>query len=83
MFCSKALLIRVAEVIATEVRAHWNDNRAHGVYKVFYGLSCFSPEMNLMRHPLWGRNQVILVLKMNFVFILFISICLKGPFHLC
>lgn len=48
----------MAEAIATEVRAHWNVNRAQGLYKVWYGVSCFSPEMNLMRHPLWGRNQV-------------------------
>lgn len=43
--------------ISYEVRAHWNNNSAHGQYWTYQGLGCFSPVVNIMRHPLWGRNQ--------------------------
>ena len=55
---SDDLLYKVSEAISLEVRAHWNGNRKQGQYKPNFGLSCFSPVINIMRHPLWGRNQV-------------------------
>jgi beta-glucosidase len=51
------LIFNVSRAISYEVRAHWNGNRASGKYQTFMGLSCFSPVINIMRHPLWGRNQ--------------------------
>jgi len=48
----------VANATATEVRAKHNDFAATGRYGDHTGLSCFSPVLNIMRHPLWGRNQV-------------------------
>ena len=54
--CSTDTIFAASEVIATEVRATWNGFSRRGIYHT--GLSCFSPVINIMRHPLWGRNQV-------------------------
>lgn len=48
----------MANATATEVRAKHNHFAATGRYDDHTGLSCFSPVLNIMRHPLWGRNQV-------------------------
>jgi len=48
----------VATTISTEVRARNNDFVSRGIYNTHTGLNCFSPVINIMRHPLWGRNQV-------------------------
>lgn len=55
---SPELVYRVANATGTEVRAKHNDFVARGCYGDHTGLSCFSPVLNIMRHPLWGRNQV-------------------------
>ena len=52
----------MSQAVATELRGHWNNNSAHGVYKTYMGLSCFSPVINIARHPLWGRIQVSMML---------------------
>ena len=52
---STNLTYQIAEATANEVRAHYNTLSSA---KTFYGLTCFSPVINIMRHPLWGRNQV-------------------------
>lgn len=49
----------VATAISIEVRARNNDFVKRGIYGGHAGLNCFSPVINIMRHPLWGRNQVI------------------------
>ncbi|XP_070541987.1 uncharacterized protein [Ptychodera flava] len=54
---SPELLERVAKAIAYEVRARSNDYTKRGIYEQHTGLSCFSPVINIARHPLWGRNQ--------------------------
>ncbi|KAM9369662.1 uncharacterized protein LRP34_010269 [Phaethornis superciliosus] len=54
---SPELIYRVANATATEVRAKHNAFTAAGRYDDHTGLSCFSPVLNIMRHPLWGRNQ--------------------------
>lgn len=48
----------MAAAISTEVRARNNDFIVKGIYQTHTGLNCFSPVINIMRHPLWGRNQV-------------------------
>lgn len=48
---------RMAHATALEVRAKYNDYSSQGEYGDHMGLSCFSPVINIMRHPLWGRNQ--------------------------
>ncbi|XP_069126379.1 uncharacterized protein [Argopecten irradians] len=47
----------VAEATAVEVRAKYNYYQIHHEYGDHKGISCFSPVINIMRHPLWGRNQ--------------------------
>lgn len=47
----------MSTVISTEVRAQWNNKVQHNQYVTMFGLNCFSPVVNIMRHPLWGRNQ--------------------------
>ncbi len=54
---STDLLHKVAEAISYEVRANWNEHVKQEAYRSHVGLSCFSPVINIMRHPLWGRNQ--------------------------
>ncbi|XP_060114154.1 uncharacterized protein LOC132586188 [Heteronotia binoei] len=54
---SPELIHRVANATATEVRAKHNHFVSLGYYGDHTGLSCFSPVLNIMRHPLWGRNQ--------------------------
>jgi len=55
--CSRELVYNVSEAVSYELRGFYNDDIRHGVYGQS-GLSCFSPVINIMRHPLWGRNQV-------------------------
>ena len=54
---NKLLVKAVANATAYEVHAHYNLYTKEGLYGVHRGLSCFSPVINIMRHPLWGRNQ--------------------------
>ncbi len=48
----------MAEATGVEVRAKHTAYMADKNYGDHTGLSCFSPVINIMRHPLWGRNQV-------------------------
>ncbi|KAK3610843.1 hypothetical protein CHS0354_015699 [Potamilus streckersoni] len=52
-----SLIYEVAEAISVEVRAKHNDFVSKKSYVEHSGLACFSPVINIMRHPLWGRNQ--------------------------
>lgn len=54
---NKELVKAVANATAYEVHAHYNVYSREHMYGVHRGLSCFSPVINIMRHPLWGRNQ--------------------------
>ncbi|XP_042295708.1 probable beta-D-xylosidase 5 [Sceloporus undulatus] len=54
---SPQLIYSIANATATEVRANHNYFVSRGYYFDHTGLSCFSPVLNIMRHPLWGRNQ--------------------------
>ena len=56
--CSWRLMETVSMAIGTEVRAKYNYHVSQGKYGDHMGVSCFSPMVNMMRHPLWGRNQV-------------------------
>ena len=64
LFVSPDLLFSMAEAISLEVRAHWNTVRRDTESNVALGVSCFSPVINIMRHPLWGRNQVGVVVTL-------------------
>lgn len=51
------LLHRVADVISTEARAKYNDAVRHNNTGRYYGLTFWSPNINIFRDPRWGRGQ--------------------------
>ncbi len=48
---------RVSTVISTEARAKYNDAIAHNNHGRYYGLTFWSPNINIFRDPRWGRGQ--------------------------
>ncbi|MBR3503143.1 MAG: glycoside hydrolase family 3 C-terminal domain-containing protein [Clostridia bacterium] len=48
---------RVAECIATEARAKYNAQSAHGDRDIYKGLTFWSPNINIFRDPRWGRGH--------------------------
>ncbi len=52
-----SLLHTIAEVISTEARAKYNDAIRHGNHGRYYGLTFWSPNINIFRDPRWGRGQ--------------------------
>jgi beta-glucosidase len=51
------LLHSIADVISTEARAKYNDAIAHNNTGRYYGLTFWSPNINIFRDPRWGRGQ--------------------------
>jgi beta-glucosidase len=51
------LLRRVADVISTEARAKFNDAQLHNNTSRYFGLTFWSPNINIFRDPRWGRGQ--------------------------
>ena len=51
------LLHRVATVISDEARAKHHDALRHGVTARYFGLTMWSPNINIFRDPRWGRGQ--------------------------
>ena len=47
----------IADTIATEGRAKYNMQRAHGDRDIYKGLTFWSPNVNIFRDPRWGRGQ--------------------------
>ncbi|KAK7108024.1 hypothetical protein V1264_015827 [Littorina saxatilis] len=57
LLSSPDLLFRVARATGLELRAKHNDYTRRGLYGDSRGLSCFSPVVNIVRDPRWGRSQ--------------------------
>jgi beta-glucosidase len=51
------LLQRVAGVISTEARAKYNDALQRDNHGRYFGLTFWSPNINIFRDPRWGRGQ--------------------------
>lgn len=51
------LLKRVADAVATEGRAKYNEAARHGDRDIYKGLSFWSPNVNIFRDPRWGRGH--------------------------
>jgi beta-glucosidase len=51
------LIHDVADVISTEARAKYNQAQREGNTSIYYGLSIWSPNINIVRDPRWGRGQ--------------------------
>lgn len=48
---------RIADAISTEARAKYNNAIAHDNHGRYYGLTFWSPNINIFRDPRWGRGQ--------------------------
>jgi beta-glucosidase len=48
---------QVATVISTEARAKYNQAMRDNLHNIFYGLTIWSPNINIFRDPRWGRGQ--------------------------
>lgn len=51
------LLNRIGDVIATEARAKNNEALRHDIHDIYFGLTFWSPNINIFRDPRWGRGQ--------------------------
>ncbi len=52
-----SLMHRLATVISNEARAKYTDAIAKNNHERYYGLTFWSPNINLFRDPRWGRGQ--------------------------
>ena len=52
-----AFVHRIADVVSTEARAKYNDAIQHGNTGRYFGLTFWSPNINIFRDPRWGRGQ--------------------------
>ncbi len=51
------LFKQLATVISTEARAKNNEALRHNNHSIYYGLTFWSPNINIFRDPRWGRGQ--------------------------
>jgi beta-glucosidase len=47
----------MGNVISTEARAKYNQAQRQDNHRIFYGLTFWSPNINIFRDPRWGRGQ--------------------------
>src|ERR1700683_1001322 len=52
-----SLMHEIADTISTEARAKYNEAQHSGNYGRYYGLTFWSPNINIFRDPRWGRGQ--------------------------
>ena len=51
------LMRRMGDVVSTELRAKYNLFSAKGFRDIYFGLTVWSPNVNMFRDPRWGRGQ--------------------------
>ena len=51
------LLGQIGSVVSTEARAKFNEAIRHDVHSIYFGLTIWSPNINIFRDPRWGRGQ--------------------------
>ncbi|HTX77714.1 MAG TPA: glycoside hydrolase family 3 C-terminal domain-containing protein [Terracidiphilus sp.] len=51
------LVHSIGAVVSTEARAKYNDAIRHNNHDRYYGLTIWSPNINIFRDPRWGRGQ--------------------------
>jgi beta-glucosidase len=47
----------MGNVVSSEARAKYNQAQREGNHRIFYGLTFWSPNINIFRDPRWGRGQ--------------------------
>src|SRR5215469_11851335 len=52
-----AMVEQMGDIIALEARARYNQAQREGNHRIFYGLTFWSPNINIFRDPRWGRGQ--------------------------
>jgi len=52
-----AIVHTLGAVVSTEARAKYNQAQREGNHRIFYGLTFWSPNINIFRDPRWGRGQ--------------------------
>jgi beta-glucosidase len=52
-----AMVQQMGDVIGSEGRAKYNQAQREGNHRIFYGLTFWSPNINIFRDPRWGRGQ--------------------------
>ncbi len=48
---------QIATVISTEARAKYNQAIRDNLHSIYFGLTIWSPNINIFRDPRWGRGQ--------------------------
>jgi beta-glucosidase len=51
------LMHSVGDTISTEARAKYANAIDHGNHRIYFGLTIWSPNINIFRDPRWGRGQ--------------------------
>ena len=51
------LVERIGEAASIEARAKYNQAQREGNHSIYYGLTMWSPNINIFRDPRWGRGQ--------------------------
>lgn len=51
------LLGQIGTVVSTEARAKYNEAVRNNVHSIYFGLTIWSPNINIFRDPRWGRGQ--------------------------
>ena len=52
-----AAMKQMADFTAEEGRAIYNTSQAKGDYRIYHGLTYWTPNINIFRDPRWGRGQ--------------------------
>ena len=52
-----AIVESMGDVVSGEARAKYNQAQREGNHRIFYGLTFWSPNINIFRDPRWGRGQ--------------------------
>ncbi len=53
----RGMVESMGDVISDEARAKYNQAQREGNHRIFYGLTFWSPNINIFRDPRWGRGQ--------------------------
>ena len=53
----ESLVHEEADIISTEARAKYEVAQKEGNHNIFFGLTFWSPNINILRDPRWGRGQ--------------------------
>ena len=53
----KDMVHSMGNVVSEEARAKYNHAQREGNHRIFYGLTFWSPNINIFRDPRWGRGQ--------------------------